>query len=159
MTRLMVELTDQQIQDLIQEPKPLPSSFGLAALRTRRGSRSANMDFTAASGSKYFIFLRQSLYNPLDFSVGLGYRLATRDFRLRRYNGKSHEHTNPLERETFYDFHIHMATERYQRHGNREDCYAIPTTRFGSLKEAFYCLVDDCNIIVPGVVEQPLFRS
>jgi hypothetical protein len=29
---------------------------------------------------------------------------------LRRCNGKSHEHTNIIESDKFYDFHIHTAT-------------------------------------------------
>ena len=50
---------------------------------------------------------------------------SNRVFRLRRYNGKSHEHTNPIEKEIFYDFHIHTATERYQVLENKkEDTYA-----------------------------------
>ncbi|HXO42343.1 MAG TPA: hypothetical protein VN999_12895 [Thermoanaerobaculia bacterium] len=154
-------LTDREIQELIAEPKQLPTDFGLVALKTRRGSRFAGIDFATTAGNKYFIFLRQSLYNPLAFSAGLGYHLSTRDFRLKRYNGKFHEHTNPLEHETFYDFHIHMATERYQLRGNREDCYAERAgQRFGSLKDAFYCLMDDCNVVLPGPPEQrSLFRT
>jgi hypothetical protein len=52
---------------------------------------------------------------------------------LRRHNGRSHEHTNQIEASTFYDFHIHMATERYQELGMREDAYAEATDRFGDM--------------------------
>ena len=62
---------------------------------------------------------------------------------MRRHNGKSHEHTNQIEANTFYDFHIHMATERYQELGMREDAYAEATDRFGDFDGALRCLVDD----------------
>jgi len=48
-----------------------------------------------------------------DFSCGLGFipKGKTQVFSLRRYNGKSHQHTNRLdENQPFYDFHIHQAT-------------------------------------------------
>ena len=78
------------------------------------------------------LMFRQSTFNPLDFSVILGYIIPNTNqvFRLRRYNGKSHEHTNWLEQEKFYDFHIHTATERYQIAGWNEDGYATPTDRY-----------------------------
>ncbi len=65
-------------------------------------------------------------------------------FRLR-HNGKSHEHTNQIEASAFYDFHIHMATERYRELGMREDAYAEATDRFGDFDSALLCLVDDCG--------------
>jgi hypothetical protein len=42
------------------------------------------------------LVLRQSILNPLDFSIILAYRppKSNQLFRLQRYNGKSHEHTN-----------------------------------------------------------------
>ena len=63
-------------------------------------------------------------------------------------NGKSHEHTNHIEDETFYDFHIHFATERYQRLGTREDAYANPTDRYGDYRGALRCLIDDAHLTV-----------
>jgi len=83
--------------------------------------------------------------NVLDFSVILGYELPRirRIFRLRRYNGK-HEHTNPIERNSFYGFHIHQATERYQTFGRGvEDHFAEPTSRYYSLETAINCLLND----------------
>jgi hypothetical protein len=64
---------------------------------------------------------------------------------LTERNGKSYEHTNQIEASTFYDFHIHMATERYQELEMREDAYAEATDRFGDFDSAFRCLVDDCG--------------
>lgn len=66
-------------------------------------------------------------------------------FRLRRHNGRSHEHTNKIEGDKFYEFHIHIATERYQDLGVREDSYAEPTDRFTDLGGAIDCLLADCG--------------
>lgn len=80
-----------------------------------------------SDGSSFVIKVRVSIENPMDFSVILGYSpvRSTRLFLLRRYNGRSHEHKNRLENEElFYDFHIHQATEKYQREGSKEEYYA-----------------------------------
>jgi hypothetical protein len=66
-------------------------------------------------------------------------------FRLRRYNGRGHEHTNKLEHERFYNFHIHTATERYQEEGAREDGYAEQTDRYHDLNGAINCMFADCG--------------
>jgi hypothetical protein len=90
------------------------------------------LDIKGADGGDYRLVLRQSILNPLDFSIILAYRppKSNQLFRLQRYNGKSHEHTNPIEEETFYNFHIHQATEvsrdgcqrRYLCQTNRSIC-------------------------------------
>ncbi len=78
--------------------------------------------------------------------------------RLRRYNGKSHRHSNPLEQEVFYDFHIHTATERYQLSGNREDTYAQTSGRYASLEEAIDCLLQDCGFVPPPGHQADMFQ-
>lgn len=114
---MAVILTDQEIAGLIQETKPLTSDYQ-AKIQTRpkRGHKERELDLKGSSGSEFRLVLRQSLFNPIDFSVILIYRPSNSNqlFRLRRYNGKSHEHTNPIEGAIFYDFHIHQATQRYQ---------------------------------------------
>lgn len=80
-------------------------------------------------------------------------------FRLRRYNGKSHEHTNHIEGETFYDYHIHLATERYQVIGTREDAFAQPTDRYGDFQSALRCLIQDVNLDVSPEAQVRLFEE
>lgn len=102
-------------------------------------------------GSEFQIIVRQSSFNPLDFSVILGYSLPKSSvlFRLRRYNGRSHQHTNQIEEITFYDFHIHAATERYQDAGYAEEHFAEVTDRYVDLNGAIRCLIDDCAFELP----------
>ena len=100
------------------------------------------------SGNEFRLILRHNSINPLDFSVILAVRVprTNRLFRLRRYNGKSHEHKNSVEKEIFYDFHIHTATQRYQVLENKkEDKYAEVTDRYGDFNGALECLLEDAG--------------
>ena len=78
-------------------------------------------------------------------------------FRLLRYNGRSHEHTNSIEGETFYDYHMHMATERYQEIGSREDAYAEATEKYDDFSRALTCMVEDAGFVVPPDEQLSLF--
>lgn len=145
-------LNDSEIQQLISEPKVLPQNYqDHASLKPKRGHKEAEFDVQGVNGSKFRIILRQSITDPFDFSVILGYLVPKTNvlLRLRRYNGKSHEHTNKLEAERFYGFHIHQATERYQQSGLREDEYAIITAEYGDLHGAFQCMLHDCGFVMP----------
>jgi len=119
------------------------------------------LDITGENESDFRLIFRQSLLNPLDFSIILAYRPSHSNilFRLRRYNGKSHEHTNIIEGETFYDYHIHQATERYQEIGAREDSYAEQTDRFSEFNQAISCLIMDCGLEIPSGTQRPLFEE
>lgn len=137
---------------MIQERKPLPGNYrSLVQLRYKRGHKERELNVHGAQGTSYRIILRQSNYNALDFSVILAVNPADSNqlFRLRRYNGKSHEHTNQIEGDTFYDFHIHHATERYQESGSREDAFAEVTDRYADFQTALRCMLDDCGFELP----------
>ena len=60
---------------------------------------------------------------------------------------------------TFYDFHIHVATEQYQEIGTREDAYAEPTERYGDFQGALRCLIEDANLAVPPDPQIGLFEE
>ena len=105
-------------------------------------------EITGQQGGAFVLATRQNTLNVLDFSVILGYKMPGFNtvFRLRRYNGKSHTHTNTIENETFRDFHIHAATERYQRRGgSKEDHFATVTARYFDLESAIKCALADCG--------------
>ncbi len=116
---------------------------------------------TGDAGNEFRLILRQNQVNPIDFSVILGVQVpeSNQVFRLLRYNGRSHQHTNHIEDMTFYDFHIHSATERYQEVGTREDAYAEPTDRYGDFHGAFRCMITDANLEVPKERQIDLFEG
>jgi hypothetical protein len=157
---LSILLTDADISALISEPKQLePGYLSKLQLKAKQGHRERELDITGANGSEFRLILRQSLHNVLDFSAILAYsgKSSSQMFRLRRYNGKSHEHTNKIERQTFYDFHIHFATERYQHSGLREDAFAEVTNRYGDFQGALSCLIEDCGLVFPSDGQELLF--
>ncbi len=152
--------SDTEIEVLLTEPKRMPDNHrAKSQLRQKRGHKERELELTGDHGSRFLVILRQGDINSIDFSVILAVFPAGSNtaFRLRRYNGKSHEHTNHLEDETFYDFHIHTATERYQLAGNREDTFAEQTERFSDFNGAIRCLIDDCGFVLPVDAQGTLF--
>jgi hypothetical protein len=144
--------TDEEIHQMLNEQKPLPENYhSRFQFREKRGHKERELDIKGVSGNPYRLILRQSNFNKLDFSVILALNPSDSNllFRLRRYNGKSHEHTNLIEENTFYDFHIHSATERYQETGSREDAFAEATVRFTDFQSALDCMLEDCGFVMP----------
>jgi len=159
---MAVIFSDAEILSLINERKPLPTDYRTRIqTRPKRGHKESELDVKGNNGSDFRLILRQSTFNSLDFSVILIYRppKSNQLFRLLRYNGRSHEHTNYIEGGTFYDFHIHQATERYQESGAREDTYARPTDRFADLHQAISCMLNDCSFDVPFDPQRRLFEE
>ena len=94
------KFSDQEIAALLEERKPLPPDYKKRMqLRGRRGHKERELDIDGAKGSQFRIILRQSDSNLFDFSVILAVnpRGTNQLFRLRRYNGKSHEHKKSNE--------------------------------------------------------------
>lgn len=146
-------LTDPQIQTLLAEVKPLPANWrSRMKLKPKRGHKERELDIEGADGSMFRIILRHADLNPLDFSVILGLLVSQTNeiFRLRRHNGKSHEHTNKIEAQTFYDFHIHQATERYQREGLPEDWFAEVTDKYSDFEGALNAMIADTGFVLPS---------
>lgn len=149
---MTVIFTDNEIVDLVQESKPLSKQPHII-LKEKSGHKEQEIEIVGENGNRYVIILRESAYNQLDFSAILGFYIPQTNnrFLLKRYNGKSHLHSNPLEgKESFYDFHIHEATERYQKAGFRAEHYASPTNRYNTLEQALECLYSDCNVRFKG---------
>lgn len=154
--------SDADIEALLAEQKSVPTDWRTRLrYRQKRGHEEAELDLPGADGNEFRVILRRNSINRLDFSAILAVRIpeSNRLFRLRRYNGKSHEHTNQIEDTTFFDFHIHTATERYQQLGSREDAYAEVTDRFGDPEAAIQCLFDDANCDVPPESQMSLFAE
>lgn len=145
---MAVRLNDAEIQALINEKKELPVGFERRMqLKDKRGHRERDLPIDGENGSQFRLILRQSTYNALDFSVIVAYEPpdSTQSFRLIRCNGRSHEHTNPLESDKFYDFHVHRATERYQDSGYREDAFAVITSEYSDLLSALRFALQACS--------------
>jgi len=149
---LSVSFTDDEILEMIEEPKPLPPDYRakLALKPTKIKDKEAKLDLSGSNGRCYQLILRQNIIDEFDFSVILAHcpEKTNQHFRLRRYNGKSHEHTNLIERTRFYGFHIHTATGRYQQIGAKEDDFAEPTDRYNDLQSAIKCMLEDCGFVV-----------
>jgi hypothetical protein len=155
-------LTDADIQRLLHETKPLPGSYqDRIRLKPKRGHKEAELQMAGLDGSAFRLVLRQNNLDPLDFSVIVGYEMPNTNvsFRLCRYNGKSHQHTNKLERQTFFDYHIHQATQRYQELGLSEDAYAQPTDRYADVDGALQCALQDCCFELPPDSQLALFAD
>lgn len=148
---MAVQLTDTEIGDLIHEAKILPEDFRVRIKpRTKRGHKEFEYEVDGQDGHAFLLKFRQNEMNTLDFSVILLYvpKGSNQLFRLRRYNGKSHEHTNKIEGDTFFGFHIHTATERYQQQGLDEDAYAERTDRYADFPSATDCMLKDCGFAI-----------
>ena len=158
---MAVQFSDKDINCLITEKKPLPENYrSLIQLKPKRGHSERELDVQGKEGNDFRLILRQSIINPIDFSVILAYRPknSTQLFRLLRCNGK-HEHTNMFEKVTFDDFYIHTATERYQEIGTREDGFAESTNCFTSFQDAIICMLKDGNFELPEDPQGRLFED
>jgi len=152
--------SDAEIDQMIAERKPLPKDYrSRVQLRDKRGHKERELEIVGECSTQFHLILRQSNFNTLDFSIILAVSPADTSqlFRLRRYNGKSHERTNHIESNTFYDFHVHRATERYQESGGREDTFAEPTDRYADFHAALLCMFEDCGFEAPEGTEPFLF--
>jgi hypothetical protein len=150
----MIRLTQVKIDELIAEPKHLPIGYRhtlLGKLKSVDAHKRSELRVMGTNNSEFYILVRQARANLLNFSLILRYSMieTTGVFILRRYNGKSHEHTNKLEGNRFRDFHIHFATERYQAQGFAEEAYAEVTDRYSDLDGALECMISDCGFIRP----------
>jgi hypothetical protein len=158
-----VSFSDEQIEVLIREPKPLPKDYRKRlALRDKRGHREQELAVPGSEGHEFHIILRQSSTNPLNFSVILGVTVpdTNRMFKLRRYNSRTHGHSNQLEGTDFaLACHIHQATARYQDAGGDEEAYAEATDRFWDLPSALDCMLHDCGFILPEGTRLGLFEE
>lgn len=90
-------LTDQEIEVLLRMPKAAGEDF-FRRIRTKpkRGHSESELTLKLPTGEEFCVIARRADLNPLDFSIILGFVPpgSTTAFRLRRHNGKSHEHTN-----------------------------------------------------------------
>ena len=141
-----VRYSDPEIEEFIQERKVLPNYWYSRLIRPNKAK--GELTIIGDKGNEFRIIVRPDDAIPLDFSVILMVT-SNQDFKLRRYNGWTGGHRNPIEKERIEGFHIHYATERYQRRGFKEETYAVPTERYNSYEGALRCLIKDANFVEP----------
>lgn len=139
----------REIAELMQERKELPNDW--RSLLYKNG----NLDVDGDAGNEFRIIARQNPIRPLDFSVILVVIIpgSYDDFKLRRYNGWTNPHRNRIEGNEVNGFHIHFATERYQKIGYKEETYAEETDRYSDFEGALRCLIKDANFVLPPQAE------
>lgn len=144
--------SDAEIAALLRERKPLSEDWqARMRRREKRGQIEHRLDIAGVDSTPFSLIIRRSEHDRADFSAILGVRTMAleRLFILRRCDGRSHRHRNAIEGDRFRDFHIHTATERYQRRGYREDGFAQPAERYSDLDGAIRCLFSDAHLDPP----------
>ena len=141
-----ISYTDEQIAELISERKVLPDNW------RSQLDKDNSLPIIGENGNSFRIITRQNKKYPSDFSVILGVINPKTGvlFRLRRYNSiAKRPHNNKIEKQKIYGYHIHYATERYQRIGYDEDTFAEETDRYHNFEGAIQCLIQDGNFELP----------
>ena len=156
-----IKYTDDEIIKLINERKSLPGGWReQMKLRRKEGHKEYDLDIFSELGNMFRLKLRQSAEKPLNFSAILAVRQPKFRgfFRLLRYNGLHAPHTNRIEGNVIDGYHIHMATERYQKRGFDEDTYAEATDRYVDLEGALICLLEDAGFALPSDPQLHLWK-
>jgi len=152
---LTMLLTDAQITGLLDERKPEVDPRTLlrtfANLTPTHSHRRHAITVTGEGGNRFQLSLRQSVLDPYDFSVILTVVRPDGSLNLRRHNGTSHAHSNPIEGDGFQGVcHVHEATERYQQRGSDAEHFARPTTEFSDLATAVNAMLRAASFQSPS---------
>ena len=147
-------LTDDKIAQLLSAPKRVENPQA----RERSEGKHIRRDYRVISDDgehRFALFTRQSTRISDGFSVGLLWHAKTgEDVMLLRCNGSDHPHPNALERERIeFQFHVHLATERYIHANRKSEGYAEQTRDYHSLAGALHHLVRRAN--VQGLKTEP----
>lgn len=158
---MSIIFTDHKIKAFIQERKVIPDNwFSEFKERMNRGFKEHYQDITGEDGNIFRIIVRKGDFSKSNFSVLLVVRIPDpkKYFQLCRYNGSNHQHSNDIEGEMITGFHIHTATERYQRKKNVFG-YAQSTSRYSDVNGALQCLLEDANFEEPSGLQINLFEE
>lgn len=117
------------------------------------------VEVQGARGGRFRLFTRQHERHPLNFTAGLVH--VDRDgheYRLLRCDGlHPGGHVNHVEDTRFgTSFHVHRATERYQRAGLDIDGYAEQTDAFTTLDQAVTHLCRVASVVNAGGATEPM---
>jgi hypothetical protein len=148
-------LTNEEIEALINERKPLPEDHGRRLRSVRKSSqqyRQSELEVKGEQGHDFKLSVRVSVQDPLNFSVILiHYPTGSADpVILLRYNGRHSAHVNRLEGDRVTGCHIHRATQRYQEEGLNIDGFATETRDYETVDEALNKMKIDAHFQDPA---------
>lgn len=148
-------ISDARIDQLITSRKVQPTGLlsRLGKPKVHGAHERAELSLAGINGEAFVIWSRRLLRYPDNWTVGLRWVDAEgRVYRLLRANGPHPSlHRNVLEGEVFDPcYHVHRATERYQRAGLKIDTYAQPTEEFAGMEMALLWLLRETNITPSG---------
>lgn len=143
-------LTDNKIAELLKLPKRVVNPNIRQKIKDGKEQFNYILSCIGKDKYKFELYTRQNMREGMedDFSCGLSWVASNGEsLTLCRYNGPSHDHPNHLENEQLgYNCHIHKTTEKYINANRKPEGFAEFTKRYSTLKGAFHCLVNDCNI-------------
>ena len=140
----MIIITDKQITYFIKEKKIIPRNFN-PNLKDKGIHFELQQQIIGENGNTFKVIVRQNKINPLDFSIIFGVFINGKVFRIKRYNGDSHDHTNKIEKTQIEGFHIHIATQRYQENGFEEEGYAESSQKYSDWRRALNWMLKENN--------------
>lgn len=168
-------LTDEEIANLLKEPKGISSTYRDLLKPRRRQNHHYLKRYLDIAGDKHAfgVYTCQHPTNARKFSAGLTIlqRGAKRPTPLIRCNGWHSPHTNSIENRVDTGItriprntnHIHYLTERYQVfEQDNHDGYAEPSSEFRDLWSAVDYLIETYNFhFTDGDYRwpNPLFRE
>jgi len=135
-----------------------PSASKTPQAREKQEGKHLRRDYRVVSddGEHHFaLFTRQSTRIAEGFSAGLLWHAKTgEEVILLRCNGSDHPHPNALERERIeFQYHVHLATERYIQANRKPEGYAEETQAYRTLAGALHHLAQRAHI--QGLQTQP----
>ena len=148
-------LTDNEIAELLAEPKPVTDKEWGQFVPAPPSGRGKRLRIAGRAGHSFEAWSRSNPKRKGDFSVGLELVEEGKNTLLTRFDGDgTGAHVNHLEPGSpVYSFraccHIHITTERYQldpRYRKKPEHYAEPTTLFHDLQTAMIAFAKYCHL-------------
>ena len=150
----MIIISDDKIKEYISELKIIPKNFNITFKDKGCGHMQFNHYLTGENGNTFYIGIRESKFNPSDFSVIFGVKINGKVFILARYNGNHGEHTNKIDNKSMEGSHIHRATKIYQERGFEEEAHAEKTAKYSDWRTALKLLYNENNFELETAKDQ-----
>lgn len=147
-----INLTDQDIEELIQLPKSIKTKSPSSGYREDGGHKRCDLDLHAVSDTRitFTVFIRQNSQFIENFSIGLQYQTNRRvpgTITLIRYNGPHGDSSRHFDGH-YHKPHIHRIAAEEIRSGSiqPQEKYREVTTRYRTFEEALVRFFDDVKV-------------